>query len=133
MRASIPYNTDPVKLQPGTLHFDYLIGKTRNIHYFSKDTDNGRLFEFVFNYIHLDNYWEIDIVSLPDYRGRSTSAFIIHTLSSSRGGRKICVVAGHEPKTEKDAKKLSMSWADLQSVYIMTGKTPDQQISDNHR
>lgn len=107
-------------------------GCVRNIHYRSKVTDYGRYFDFVFNYINLGNHWEIDIVQFPDYRGRNTSPYIIHTQPSSRGGRKICLAVGHEPRSERDAKKLSMSWADLQAEYIKTGKTPDQQISENH-
>lgn len=121
-----------VELLPGILCVDYLVGSLHNILYRSRVTDYGRYFDFVFNYINLGGYWEIDIVSLPDYRGRSTSASIIHTLPSDRGGKKICVATGHEPRSERDAKKLSMSWADLQAEYIKTGKTPDQQIRENH-
>lgn len=123
----------PVELQPGILCVDYLYGSLKNILYRSKVTDYGRYFDFVFNYINVGSYWEIDIVRFPDYRGRSTSAYVIHTLPSDRGGRKICVATGHEPRSERDAKKLSMSWADLQAEYIKTGKTPDDQIRDNHR
>lgn len=121
-----------VELHPGVLCVDYLDGSLRNIHYRSNVTDYGRYFDFVFNYINLGNYWEIDIVRFPDYRGRNTSASIIHTLPSARGGRKICISAGHEPRTERDAKMLSMAWADLQAEYIRTGRTPDQQIRDNY-
>ena len=126
-------NGRTVELQPGILCVDYLNGSLRNILYRSKVTDYGRYFDFVFNYINLGGYWEIDIARFPDYRGRNTSASIIHTLPSDRGGRKICVATGHEPRTERDAKKLSMSWADLQAEYIKTGRTPDQQIQANHR
>ena len=126
-------NGGAVELQPGILCVDFLYGNLRNILYRSKVTDNGRYFDFVFNYINLGGYWEIDIARLPDYRGRNTSAYIIHTLPSDRGGKKICVATGHEPRTEKDAKKLSMNWADLQAEYIKTGRTPDQQIQANHR
>ena len=107
-------------------------GYVNNIIYRSRVTDSGRYFDFKFNYVNLGSYWEIDIVDLPNYRGRSTSAYIIHTLPSDRGGKKICVATGHEPRTEKDAKKLSMSWADLQAEYIKTGVTPDEQIRRNH-
>lgn len=122
-----------VELQDGVLCTDYLDGTLRNILYRSRVIDHGRYFDFMFNYINLGQYWEIDIVRLPDYRGRSTSASIIHTLPSDRGGRKICVASGHEPRSERDAKKLSMSWADLQAEYIRSGKTPDTQIRENHR
>lgn len=130
---AVKRNEGAVDLQPGILCVDYLNGSLRNILYRSKVTDYGRYFDFVFNYINVGGYWEIDIARFPDYRGRSTSAYIIHTLPSDRGGRKICVATGHEPRTERDAKKLSMSWADLQAEYIKTGRTPDQQIQANHR
>lgn len=120
------------ELLPGILFTDYLDGRLSNILYRSRVTDYGRYFDFVFNYIDLGNYWEIDIVRLPDYRGRDTSAGTIHTLPSSRGGRKICLATGHEPRDERAAKKLSMSWADLQAEYIKTGVTPDEQIRRNH-
>lgn len=130
---AVKRNEGAVDLQPGLLCVDYLNGSLRNILYRSKVTDYGRYFDFVFNYINVGGHWEIDIARFPDYRGRSTSAYIIHTLPSDRGGRKICVATGHEPRTERDAKKLSMSWADLQAEYIKTGRTPDQQIQANHR
>lgn len=122
-----------IDIQSGTLCVDYLNGSLRNILYRSKVTDYGRYFDFVFNYINLGGYWEIDILSFPDYRGRNTAASYIHTLPSERGGRKICVATGREPRTERDAKKLSMAWADLQAEYIKTGVTPDEQIRRNHR
>ena len=125
-------NGGAVELQSGILCVDYLNGSLKNILYRSKVTDYGRYFDFVFNYVNVGRYWEIDIARLPDYRGRSTSAYIVHTLPSDRGGKKICVATGHEPRTERDAKKLSMSWADLQAEYIKTGVTPDEQIRRNH-
>ena len=92
----------------------------------------GQYFEFKFKYINLGRYWEIDIVDLPNYQGRNTSAYIIHTMPSDRGGKKICVATGHEPKSEEAAKNLSISWSHLQAVYIKTGETPDEQIRRNH-
>lgn len=117
----------PVEIRPGTLHLDYYQYRSRVIDY------NGSYFDFFLRYINCGRYWEIDILQLPNYRGRSTSAGIIHTLPSARGGRKICVAEGHEPRSEYDAKKLSMAWCDLQAEYIKTGVTPDQQIARNHR
>jgi len=119
-----------VELQPGVLCMEYFFGSTQRIRY-SKNVVMP--FNFYFNYINLGEYWEIDIVSLPDYRGRNKSAYIIHTMPSARGGKKICVSAGHEPRTEKQAKDLSVNWADLQIEYILTGKTPDEQIEENCR
>ena len=109
----------------------YLKGSLRNIHYRSKVTDCGHHFDFVFNFINLGKHcWEIDIVRLPNYRGRNTSAEIIHTLPSERGGRKIRVEDGIY--TEEEAKRYAMCWADLQAEYIKTGITPNKQIWDGH-
>ena len=107
---------------------DYLNGNLRNIFYRSKVKDSGRYFDFVFNFINLGEGWEIDIVRLPDYRGKNTSAEIIHTLPSERGGRKIRV--RNRMYTEQEVKQYAMCWADLQAEYIKTGKTPDEQILD---
>lgn len=99
----------------------------KNIHYRSKVTDSGQHFDFVFNFINLGTHcWEIDIVRFPDYRDKNTSAEIIHTLPSERGGWKIRVEDGMY--TEEEAKRYGMCWADLQAEYIKTGITPDEQI-----
>ena len=123
----------PVEIRPGVLCRQWY-------QYRSKVLDYDRsFFDFFFSYVRVYNsergvyYWEIDIIQLPNYRGRRTDAYIIHTLPSERGGKKICVAAGHEPRTESDALRLSMSWGDLQAEYIKTGVTPDQQIARNHR
>lgn len=123
-RISIP---DPVEIRPGILCRGFYQYRSRVIDF------NGSYFDFFLSYVDCGPYWEIDILQLPDYRGRSTSAGIIHTLPSARGGRKICVADGHEPRSESAAKKLSMAWCDLQAEYIKTGVTPDQQIARNHR
>jgi len=105
----------------------YLKGSLKNIHYRSKVTDSDHHFDFVFNFINLGTHcWEIDIVRFPDYRGKNTSAEIIHTLPSERGGWKIRVEDGMY--TEEEAKRYAMCWADLQAEYIKTGITPDEQI-----
>ena len=105
---------------------NFLEGSLRNILYRSKITDNGRYFDFVFNYINLGEGWEIDIVRLPNYRGKNTSAEIIHATPSERGGWKIRVK--NRMQTEQAAKRYAMYWADMQAEYIKTGKTPDEQI-----
>jgi len=119
----------PAEIRPGTLCVDYLDGCLTNILYRSRVTDYGSFFDFVFNFVWVGNFYEIDIVSLPDFRGRETGSARNHWLSSDRGGRKICIASGHEPRNEKAAKKLAMAWADLQAEYIKTGVTPDQQIN----
>ena len=123
----------PVEIRPGVLCRQWYLYRSKVI-----DSD-GSYFDFRLAYVSVYNpergvnYWEIDIISLPSYRGRNTSAATIHTLPSDRGGRKICVAEGHEPRSEWAAKKLSMAWCDLQAEYIKTGVTPDQQIARNHR
>jgi len=91
------------------------------------------LFEFVYDIVEVDGHWDMDIVRLPDYGNRSMSAFILHTQPSERGGKKVCVAAGKEPRTEKDAKKFARNWSELQAVYILTGITPDNQLVNNQQ
>ena len=120
----------PVTIIPGVLcsrNIDYLDGDLNNIQY--DVTYHGMGLYFIFNFVKVGNIWEIDIVSLPDFQGRATASAINHWLPSDRGGRKICVSPGHEPRTERKAKDLAMAWADLQARYIITGVTPDQQIN----
>jgi len=124
-------------LRPGTLYLYYFF--TERFRYISKIKDTSypqrsmREFYFEYNLVRLGNYWEMDIIRLPYYRERSTSASIIHTMPSARSGRKICIARGHEPRTEEDAKKIARAWSDMQAEYIITGKTPDEQIAENQR
>ena len=131
MSNSNQSKTGPVRIPPGTLCYDYLDGHLMNIAYRSEVTDHGTYFDFVFNFVEIrPNCWEIDIVRLPDYRGRPTGSATNHWLPSGRApsGRKICVAGGKEPTTERAAKKLAMGWANLQAEYIKSGRTPDDQI-----
>jgi hypothetical protein len=93
-------------------------------------TKDGNAF-YKFRYVDIGGNYEIDIVEQPSYRHRDTSAHVIHRLPSVRGGEKICISSGHEPTTLEGAKKISMQWAELTHVYITTGKTLDQQVSQN--
>ena len=118
----------------GMLHVDYHMGILNGLRYCSVNTGPGyKKYIFGANIIKVGDYYEIDLTSLPDFEGRDMSAFVIHTLSSDRGGKKICVSTGKEPRDEKSAKDLFMSWCDLNAVYIITGKTPNEQIEENYR
>jgi len=122
MKIKQNLNAGAVELQPDTLNSDYALGTTRNVCY-------DVFFRFVFNYVYLEDkhYWEVDIVSLPSYQGRDDSSYLIHTTPSARGGNKLWVMEGTEPRTELEAKKLSTAWAEKQIVYILTGILPQVQ------
>lgn len=123
-----------LSIPDGTLCLDYHMGCLTNLKFCSNHTGPwGRRYIFGFNIVKVGSYYEVDLVLLPDFEGRDTSCYIIHTLPSARGGKKICVNAGREPRTEKAAKDLAMNWSDLIAKYIITGKTPDEQINEYHR
>lgn len=85
---------------------------------------------YCFRYVELpDGRFEIDLLSQPSYGHRAEDAHITHRLPSARGGRKICISAGHEPRTIELAKQISVEWADLTHEYIRTGRTIDAQVA----
>ena len=45
-----------------------------------------------------DGTFEIDIQRQPSYNGRYDGGHVTHRLSSDRGGNKICVTVGKEPR-----------------------------------
>ena len=90
---------------------------------------DGTYFDFFFSYEDCGGYYEIDILAYPDCRGRSESSGTIHWLNSARGGKKICIASGREPRTISAAQELSKAWAEYVAKYIVTGRTPDQQIN----
>ncbi len=128
-------NSHPLAEIPhGTLHIDYHMGILRGLRYCSVNTGpNYKKYIFGANIVKVEDYYEIDLTSFPSYEGRDMAAYIIHTLPSDRGGKKICVSTGKEPRDEKSAKDLFMNWCDLNAVYIITGKTPNEQIEENYR
>jgi hypothetical protein len=93
-------------------------------------TKDGRAL-YKFNYVDIGGKSEIDILDQPSYGRRDTSAHLIHRLPSARGGQKICISSGHEPKTLDGAKTISMQWAELTHTYILTGRNIDNQVSQN--
>lgn len=112
------------QLKQGTLHAPYSPATYR--------TKDGNAF-YKFRYVDIGGKFEIDIVEQPSYCHRDTSAHIIHRLPSARGGQKICISSGHEPKTLDGAKTISMQWAELTHTYILTGRNIDDQVSQNAR
>ena len=91
----------------------------------------GEDYTFRFHYVNCGSYYEIDILEYPNCLGKSESSPALHWLNSSRGGKKICVNSGSEPRTLDQAKSLSESWAVYVARYIWTGMSIDYQIS-NH-
>ncbi|MBK9716808.1 MAG: hypothetical protein IPQ02_05330 [Saprospiraceae bacterium] len=122
------------EIKPGTLHGgnDYLKVGTLCAS-FSPATyrtrDGNAVYKF--KYVDIGGKFEIDILEQPSYRFRGTEAHITHRLPSSRSGQKICISSGHEPTTLDGAKNISTQWAELTHEYIKTGRTIDQQVSQN--
>jgi len=52
-----------------------------------------------FRFVDLGGKYEIDIESQPSYGSRNSSSTASHRLPSARGGQKICIAVGKEPKT----------------------------------
>jgi hypothetical protein len=107
-------------LVAGTLGASYSPGVYRTV---------DGLHNFIFQYIDLGNYFEIDILEMPPLNGRNNSAHIIHVQPSERSGKMICVNTGKEPKDIEAAKNLSVAWARVLYEYILTGVTIDEQIA----
>lgn len=91
-------------------------------------TKNGKGL-YTFRFVNIGGKFEIDILSQPSYAGKASSSLTTHRLSSSRGGHKICISSGKEPKDIETTKKISVEWAELTQTYIETGKTLDTQIN----
>gem|GEM_PF-3424866 len=128
MKVKQNLNAGAVELQPGTLCVDNSRGATRNVCY-------DLSFRFVFNYIYVAErgYWEVDIVRLPPFDDEVVPDLdFMHTAPSARGGEKIRVPNGEEPRTERAAKKLSMKWAEALTAFILSGVTPDEQKKVNN-
>lgn len=124
--GEIPKGTrsGPDSLKKGALCASFSLGVYRT-------RDGSAL--YTFRYIDLGKYLEIDIVEQPSYEGRNESSHIAHRLPSARGGLKICIREGKEPKTIDKARRVSMEWAELTHTYIKTGKNLDLQIKEKAR
>lgn len=97
--------------------------------YSCHNSRTGQDYIFRFHYVNCGNYYEIDILEYPDCMGKSENSPSLHWLNSARGGKKICVNSGQEPRTLEQAKSLSESWAVYVARYIWTGMSIDYQIS----
>ncbi len=111
------------EIKPGTLHSSNYSPAT----YRTKDGSGIYKFRFV----KVGSKFEIDITSQPSYAGRDEGANTAHRLPSSRGGKKICISTGKEPKDIGAAKSICMEWAELTQTYIKTGKSIDKQVMAN--
>lgn len=120
------------EIKPGTLHAGEELKGGTLCASFSPATyrtlDGTGYYQF--RYAQVGNHFEIDILNQPSYGGRDTSATVTHRLSSSRGGSKICISSGHEPRDIETVKKISTEWAELTHNYIKTGKTIDKQVRE---
>lgn len=111
------------EIKPGTLH----LTKYSPVTYRTKDGSGIYKFRFV----DLGGKFEIDIESQPSYEGRDDSSVASHRLLSSRGGKKICISNGQEPKNLESAKRICMEWSELTQKYIKTGNSIDKQVMAN--
>ena len=98
-----------VGLQPGELHVRVL----GQVH--------GRAF-FVFRFVAVGSYFEVDTVSTPPYGERNEGAHETHRLSSDRGGKRICFGDPSAINTLQIAYEFAAAWAENTWKYINTGE-----------
>lgn len=110
---------------------------TRNINSSVQDkyinvyrTRDGRK-NFIFRYVDVGRYYEIDILSQPSYGMMDSDLHASHRLPAHRRGAeyKICIMSGYEPRDLAKAMRISMDWAELTWKYIRTGESIDHQVS----
>jgi|FLOH01.1.fsa_nt_gi hypothetical protein len=81
----------------------------------------GHLFEFAF-YLVRDRYYEIDILSMPDYGVRDSGDHPTHRLKSNHGNdTRICFGDDSSASTLEDAQKWAAKWAEQTMNYINHG------------
>ena len=88
--------------------------------------DGSSLYKF--RYVDNGGRFEIDILEQPSYNGKIYSAGYSHILPSARGGSKICISGGYEPKSIDKARKISAEWAELTHVSKTQGISIDDQV-----
>lgn len=82
-------------------------------------TTTGHLFEFAF-YLVRDKYYEIDILSMPDYGSRDNGFHPTHRLKSNHGNdTRICFGDDTSASTLEDARKWAGIWAEQSMDYII--------------
>lgn len=95
---------------------------------FTYRTHDGQA-HFTFQYVQRrDGCWEIDIIAQPAYGKRDASLCTTYRLASARGGFRINIAHGHEPRDLKDAKAISAEWSELTHAYILSGRTITDQV-----
>ncbi len=84
-------------------------------------TTTGHMFEFAF-YLVNDRYYEIDILSAPDYGSHDTGYHATHRLGSNHGNTdRICFGDDSNVATLDDARKWAATWAEHTMKYIISG------------
>lgn len=124
------------EIRPGTLHGGQEIrsGTLHSTNYgpaLYRTRDGKELYKFRF--VDIGGKFEIDILSQPSYGSRDASSSVSHRLPSARGGNKICITAGMEPKTIESARKICMEFSELTHHYIKTGTSIDAQVLENSK
>lgn len=98
-----------------------IVGRTR--HQF---TDVYRTYcgkgYFKFRFVPCGSYYEIDIISTPNYGGRDTGSVATHRLTSLRGGYRICLADSLSANTPSSARRWAKTWAEGTMSYIKSGK-----------
>ena len=84
-------------------------------------TRDGRAY-FVFRFVAVSSYFEVDIVSMPSYGRRNEGAHETHRLSSDRGGKRICFGDASAISTLQIAYDFAQAWAENTWKYINTGE-----------
>lgn len=84
-----------------------------NITYRTKDGRYDLKFKFVQRVNHVDIY----CLAHPSLRGRDSDVNKTHIFSD----RRLCFVAGREPRNIERAKQLAAQWAEYICEYIRTG------------
>lgn len=84
-------------------------------------TTTGHLFEFAFYLVH-DRYYEIDILSMPDYGSRDKGFHSTHRLGSNHGNsERICFGDDSIVATLEDARTWAATWSEHSMKYIISG------------
>jgi hypothetical protein len=97
-------------------------------------TEDGESY-FIYNYVQVSNYFEADIIAQPQYALMTprVSCHDTHRLDSTRPHlQKICITSGKEPRDLEGIQDVSKGWSELTWSYIKTGKTLDEQVSNNY-
>ena len=84
---------------------------------------------YQFQYVKVNDYkYEADIISQPSYEKRRSCYSLTHLYSSPRANVKAQIDILNCNSFEK-VKEISIQWAEVNSKYIETGITIDQQIN----